>query len=125
MFKNPNEPHVNYIKRLAALPGDSLEIIDGDVYIDGKISRKPPKVQDELWMPVYDNDYQPVNPGKPAFGSTHNKPWRQPFTNTPGSQWATTDHNSPTLFHLDSPPDRINEIVYDSSIGNDFRTAYA
>jgi len=125
VFKNPNEPHVNYIKRLAALPGDSLEIIDGDVYIDGKISRKPPKVQDELWMPVYDNDYQPVNPSKPAFGSTHNKPWRQPFTNTPGSQWVTTDHNSPTLFHLDSPPDRINEIVYDSSIGNDFRTAYA
>ncbi len=125
VFKNPNEPHVNYIKRLAALPGDSLEIIDGDVYIDGKISRKPPKVQDELWMPVYDNDYQPVNPIKPAFGSTHNKPWRQPFTNTPGSQWVTTDHNSPTLFHLDSPPDCINEIVYDSSIGNDFRTAYA
>jgi len=125
VFKNPNEPHVNYIKRLVALPGDSLEIIDGDVYIDGKISRKPPKVQDELWMPVYDNDYQPVNPNKPAFGSTHNKPWRQPFTNTPGSQWVTTDHNSPTLFHLDGPPDRINKIVYDGSIGNDFRTAYA
>jgi len=126
VFKCPNLPHINYIKRLVALPGDSLEIIDGDVYIDGKISRKPPKVQDELWMPVYDNDYQPVNPSEPNFFSfTGNKPWRQPFTNTPGSQWVTTDHNSPTLFHLDSPPDGINEIVYDSSIGNDFRTAYA
>lgn len=125
VFKNPNEPYVNYIKRLVALPGDELEIIDGDVYIDGQISRKPPKVQNELWMPVYDNDYQPVNPNDPKFNLAGTKKWRQPFTNEPGSQWVTTDHNSPTVFRLDSPADQISTMIYDSSIGNGFIAVYA
>jgi len=57
-FRNPIEPSINYIKRLIGRPGETVEIIDGDIYIDGQISRKPAKVQEELWMPVYDNDYQ-------------------------------------------------------------------
>ncbi|MHC4867148.1 MAG: signal peptidase I, partial [Planctomycetota bacterium] len=60
VFKNPLDPAINYIKRLIGRPGESLEIIDGDIYINGQIARKPDKVQDELWMPVYDNDYQPA-----------------------------------------------------------------
>ena len=67
VFKNPIEPRINYIKRLIARPGETLEIIDGDIYINGKICRKPPKVQDELWMPVYDNDYQAGSAGRSAF----------------------------------------------------------
>ena len=127
VFKNPNEPHVNYIKRLIALPGEKLEIIDGDVYIDGRISRKPSKVQSELWMTVYNNDYLPVDPNKPTFNSAlgRPKPWRRPFKNKPGSKWVTTDNRSPTLFRLDSPLDQINTIAYDSSVGNNFRTTYA
>jgi len=125
VFKNPDKPYINYIKRLVALPGDELEIIDGDVYIDGQIRRKPPKVQNELWMPVYDNDYRPVKPNEPKFNLTGTKKWRQPFTNEPGSQWVTTDHNSPTLFSLDGPADQINTMIYDCSVGNDFRATYA
>ncbi|HLB75152.1 MAG TPA: signal peptidase I [Sedimentisphaerales bacterium] len=125
VFKNPNEPYINYIKRLVALPGDKIEIIDGDVYIDGKISRKPPKVQNELWMTVYDNDYQPVNPDRPTFNLSHTKPWRQPFINKQDSKWVTTDKEKPTQFRLDGPPDQVNSIAYDSSIGNDFKASYA
>ncbi len=125
VFKNPNEPYINYIKRLVALPGDNVEIIDGDVYIDGKISRKPSKVQNELWMTVYNNDYQPIDPNKPTFNLARTKTWRKPFINKGGSNWVTTDNENPTQFLLDSPPAQINKIAYDSSLGNSFMAGYA
>jgi signal peptidase I len=122
VFKNPPEPTVNYIKRLVGLPGESVQIIDGDIYINGRIARKPPKVQNELWMPVYDNDYQPV---RPKEGSFNGHPWQQPFRNVGHSKWVTTNRNAPTIFRLDSPADQINSIRYDTSVGNDFRATYA
>lgn len=122
VFKNPLDPTVNYIKRLVGLPGEELATIDGDVYINGKIARKPPKVQNELWMPVYNNDYQPV---RPRQGSFNGHPWRQPFENEAGSMWVTTDADRPTVFRLQSPADRINTLSYNTSVGNDFRATYA
>ena len=121
VFKNPLEPGINYIKRLVARPGETLEIIDGDVYINGQIARKPAKVQDELWMPVYDNDYQPVRPQMPVFNRHR---WQQPFRNSPSSKWQF-DGNSQTVFRLDGAPGQTDTFVYDSSMGNDFRAAYA
>ena len=120
VFKNPLDPAINYIKRLVGRPGETVEIIDGDIYINGQISRKPPKVQDELWMPVYDNDYQPIRPEVPAF---NRHIWRQPF-DIANSEW-TIPENNPTKFSLDSPAEQINAMTYDSSIGNDFRATYA
>lgn len=119
VFKNPLNPQENYIKRLVGLPEESIEIIDGDIYIDGKISQKPQKVQNELWMPVYDNSYQPVKPYERTFNGHQ---WRQPFDVT-DSEWEI-DTADTTKFHLDSPPDQINRMSYDSSLGNDFRATY-
>ena len=124
VFKNPPEPTINYIKRLIGLPGESVQIIDGDIYIDGQISRKPAKIQNGLWMPVYDNDYQPV---RPKDGSFNGHLWQQPFKNKNDgdSKWVTTESNSPTVFRLDSPADQTNSLVYDTLIGNDFKATYA
>jgi signal peptidase I len=122
VFKNPLDPPINYIKRLIGRPGETVEIIDGDVYINGQISRKPPKVQNELWMPVYDNDYQPARPREGMFYG-HNI-WQQPLRNLPDSKWRL-DETKPTLFHLDSDPDKINSLIYDTSVGNEFRATYA
>jgi signal peptidase I len=121
VFKNPTEPSINYIKRLIGRPLETVELIDGDVYIDGQISRKPPKVQNELWMPVYDNDYQPVRPDEPSF---NRHKWRQPFENTPDSRWLVAE-DSPTIFRLNSPAGQTNVLAYNASAGNSFRTAYA
>jgi signal peptidase I len=41
------------VKRLVGLPGETLEIRDGDVYVDGARAPKPREVQDELLFPVF------------------------------------------------------------------------
>ncbi len=121
VFKNPLDPTENYIKRLVGRPGETVEIIDGDIYIDGLISRKPAKVQNELWMPIFDNDYQPARPEDPRFnGHT----WQEPFKNVPGSNWVIDEEN-PIIFRLDEPAGRTNWLIYDTSLGNDFRATYA
>lgn len=120
VFKSPVEPKVNFIKRLVARPGETVEIVDGDVYIDGQISRKPKKVQDELWMPIYNNDYQPV---KPLTGVFNGHIWKQPF-DVDNSRWSV-DKNDPTQFVLNAGGEQISTLVYDTSMGNDFRATYA
>jgi hypothetical protein len=47
----------NYIKRLIGLPEEKLQVVNGDIYINNKIARKPEKVQDALWVPLFDSDY--------------------------------------------------------------------
>jgi len=121
VFKNPLDPRINYIKRLVGRPGETVEIVDGDVYINGQISRKPPNVQDELWMAVYDNDYQPARPIEPSFNGHR---WQQPLKNVEGSKW-TIPADSPARFTLDSPVDQINTLLYDTLLGNNFRGSYA
>ncbi len=121
VFKNPTQPTENYIKRMIAGPGETVEIIDGDVYINGKIARKPPNVQRELWMPVYVNDYQPKGIRDNNFnGHT----WSQPFQNVESSQWNLVAEGS-TVFVLDDPSGRHHRFVYNTNAGNDFRATYA
>ena len=67
VFKFPTTPAENYIKRLVGLPGETVEIRGGDVYITPpqdadepvatRIATKPDRAQRALWMPVGDTDY--------------------------------------------------------------------
>ncbi len=121
VFKNPTNPSENYIKRLIGLPNETIEIIDGDVYIDGQIARKPAAVQQELWMPVYNHDYQPVNPNQ--RGAFNGYRWEPPF-DLEVSDWAISD-TDPTSLVLDSPPDQIETLTYGGRSANGFRVMYA
>ena len=65
VFRYPEEPEVSYIKRLVGLPGETIRITHGDIYVkprDGKgyrLERKPLKHQMSMQMSVYDDRYRP------------------------------------------------------------------
>ena len=40
VFRNPASPGEAYLKRVVGLPGETLQVIDGDLFIEGKIARK-------------------------------------------------------------------------------------
>ena len=64
VFKNPSDPSINFIKRLIGLPGEKIELIDGDVYANDQICRKTPTAAKSLWFLVYNNDYLPTRRGQ-------------------------------------------------------------
>jgi len=91
VFKNPTKPEQNFIKRLIGKPGQTVEIIDGDVFIDNKIQRKPNHVQNVLWIPIYHSDHQPPND---APGRRDKKLWDSPFQpENPSGPWNIDQHH--------------------------------
>ena len=121
VFKNPVNPGENYIKRLIGKPGEKVEIINGDVYINDEIARKPPKVQYEMWMVVYDSDFVPVRPQERKF---NNHRWQQPLQNYGNSHWRHVE-NGGGRFVLNSSSGLEHRLVYDTNLGNNFRADYA
>ncbi len=65
VFKNPQNNRQNYIKRLIGRPGETIEIVHGDIFVklpgesEFKIRRKPRHAQQMLWHLFYDNDHCP------------------------------------------------------------------
>ncbi len=63
VFKYPGAAATNYIKRIVGLPGETVRIYHGDIYVrrpgdtDFQIARKPPEKVLAMLQPVYDNDY--------------------------------------------------------------------
>lgn len=66
VFKNPEEPHVNYIKRLVGLPGETIRIRQGDIMARRAdadpwvVQRKDdPDRQRDIQLLVYDDQHPP------------------------------------------------------------------
>lgn len=89
VFKAPQEPSTNYIKRLVGLPNESIRLLDGNVYYQTEgetnwnIARKTlsPKVQRAVWQPIYHSQYVPRDQGKfkgPGERASSNK-WSTPW----------------------------------------------
>ncbi|MEM1330710.1 MAG: S26 family signal peptidase [Planctomycetota bacterium] len=85
VFRYPEGPRENFIKRLIGLPDEQLALVDGDVFArpstsvddiagwdatDWSVQRKPERVQREVWQPVYDSAFSPI--GDASF----RPPWR-------------------------------------------------
>lgn len=88
VFRDPADARQNYIKRLIALPGEDVEIIDGDVFVNGRIRRKTPAAQRVLWFPVHDQRFVPAlhREGEP------HSPWEPAaYADDPGGGWSGLD----------------------------------
>ncbi len=65
VFRYPEEPEVSYIKRLVGLPGETIRIAHGDVYVKAPgesvftLARKPLRHQSAMQINVYDDRYRP------------------------------------------------------------------
>ena len=62
VFRNPNDADQAYVKRVVGLPGESVAVDDGDVFINGKISRKSYDQLARICLPVYDQSIVGQNP---------------------------------------------------------------
>lgn len=116
VFKNPSgqqdrngdwtpDYSQNYIKRLVGLPGETLMVLDGDIYAatagtrdpatlkpsDFTIKTKPYDAQQAMWRVVFDNDYQPRGLKRQAIlrgGRPEDDPaWVDPWQPAGGSGW--------------------------------------
>ncbi|HUT36123.1 MAG TPA: signal peptidase I [Planctomycetota bacterium] len=79
VFKYPQDTAKNYIKRVIGLPGETVLVRYGDVYINGAIARKPWRVQESLWRLTPHSRSPEADP----------KPWRVTFPD--GSQQQSAD----------------------------------
>jgi len=57
VFRNPASPGEAYVKRVTGLPGDRIQIINGDVFINGQIARKDFQQQLATRIPVCNVHY--------------------------------------------------------------------
>jgi signal peptidase I len=57
----PIDKRDNYIKRCVAIAGDTLQVIDGDLYVNGTKQKEIPGVQNKYYIKT---DGRPINPKK-------------------------------------------------------------
>jgi len=95
VFKYPGGAKTNFIKRLVGLPGETIQIYHGDIFVKrGRgnfgIARKPPHKLLAMLQPVYDNDYvlpEILELGWPARW----QPWLSANGSSAGA-WTTQDY---------------------------------
>lgn len=84
VFKNPENPQENFIKRLVGLPNEELWLSDGDLFTRKpdstdpderawRVQRKPQRIQDDVWWPVFSSEYTPLDVA--LLGQTWRGPW--------------------------------------------------
>jgi len=113
VFKNPQDPTINYIKRLIGLPNEQIWIADGDVFTrpssaasttgGWKIQRKPQRVQRSVWRPVFSSEFTPLDPVSGTTGvSWFQSPWKGEGWETGNNRAYRCETADPTTVRWDS-----------------------
>lgn len=101
VFACPHEQDTVCVKRVVGLPGETVEVRAGDVYIDGRIARKSLDEQLDVAILVHDNAHRTLDAGSRASG------WAAIGTN---ADWEL----SPDKFHFDSTNDALSALRFQS-----------
>lgn len=112
VFRSPQAASTLYVKRVVGLPGESVQVIAGDIHINGQIARKTLEQQCATAILVHDADHTPQSRLPPRWQSMgDNGPWRSvngrfhyDFSsagNAGDSPTPTTDHQPPTTLPTD------------------------
>jgi signal peptidase I len=69
IFKSPEDRRVNYVKRVVGMPGETLEIADGDIFVNGRRLCKEPSQAQDMWLFVHDSSRAAKRtlPGSPRW----------------------------------------------------------
>lgn len=108
VFRYPEEPEVSYIKRLVGLPGETIRVHHGDIFIkppDGsefKLQRKPIEHLRSMQIPVYDDTHQ-------ARALRDRAEWRR--WSPVGQGWAVVDPGK-SLYRIDKPTAEWSDLRY-------------
>ena len=132
VFRYPEEPEVSYIKRLVGLPGETIRIVHGDVFIKPpggdtySLARKPLRHQSAMQIPVYDDRYQPR-------ALLANQQWQRWTSDQGGwgivergvsrykSKGSKDDWSELRYRHLVPEPDQWNAVINDRALPHDPR----
>jgi signal peptidase I len=96
VFKYPLDTRVVFIKRLIGLPGDTVSLRDGQVYVNGVRRNEP-------YVLKVNGRTTPTNPAPAIASSTLSEPWslNRPYTVPAGSYFMMGDNR------LDSDDSRV------------------
>ena len=93
IFEAPNAPGEDYIKRVIALPGDSIEVKNGAVYINGSELDEPyimaPPKYTLAKQEVPESHYFVLGDNRNNSNDSHND-WLVPRGNMIGKAWLST-----------------------------------
>ncbi len=91
-FHAPESPDKIYVKRLVGLPGEKLQIVGGDLFIDGRRLVKAPEELPDLWLLANDTRFNAsalklaISGWKPALAESR---WRHE-----GASWSFDGESS-------------------------------
>ncbi|MHB1155730.1 MAG: S26 family signal peptidase [Phycisphaerales bacterium] len=115
VFRPPEKPEINYIKRLVGLPDEWLRIIRGNIFTStdqGKswhIQRKPAEVQQAVWQPVYHSEREPLDDGQSL---NRRSVWTTPWQKVNEEDW-TEENRGRTLVFKPTAADRQGVLRFD------------
>src|SRR5262249_5822355 len=99
VFRTPAEPGKVFVKRVVGLPGETIQIKEGDLYIDHDLARKSADQVRALRVPLFDMNYQPPGGWSPRW---------QPEP----SWWSGCVEDNHLRLHALDSPDEYRWLIY-------------